>query len=103
MEDRLWFSTAKASRKGRNLERDPRCTATTDDAQEPVVLEGTAERIGDHDAIDRFATSSSAKYETELPVEFYEDDSNSVWAVSPTRAFGLIEADFYGSPTRWRF
>src|SRR5262249_50294451 len=39
-----WTSRLGAS-KARNLAADPRCTIATDNAWEPVVLEGTAERV----------------------------------------------------------
>ena len=38
----LWFSTDQTSRKARNLATDPRCVVTTDNALEPVILEGVA-------------------------------------------------------------
>src|SRR4051794_24801929 len=38
MDDAVWFSCAPGSRKTKNLEHDPRCTVTTSDPQEPVVL-----------------------------------------------------------------
>ena len=47
LDGALWFSSAPTSRKARNLERDPRCVLTTDDALEPVVLEGRVERVVD--------------------------------------------------------
>ena len=49
-EDRLWFSSANGSRKARNLRADARCTFSTDNPLEPVVVQGRAERItGDDD------------------------------------------------------
>src|SRR4051794_16710488 len=45
MADGVWFSCAPGSRKSRNLGADPRCTVTTDDAKQPVVLNGTAVRV----------------------------------------------------------
>src|SRR5436305_14409940 len=39
----LWFSCSGRSRKTLNLRADPRCTISTDNALEPVVLEGVAE------------------------------------------------------------
>src|SRR6478609_10001176 len=46
----LWFSSSAGSRKALNLVADGRCTAATDDALNPVVLEGRAElRIGADD------------------------------------------------------
>ena len=47
LDGRLWFSSGLRSRKARNLAADPRCTLTTDDARDPVVVEGTAERVTD--------------------------------------------------------
>src|SRR6202521_6122361 len=46
----LWFSSSKQSRKARNLAADPRCVLTTEDSQNPVVVEGAAELLTDrHD------------------------------------------------------
>src|SRR6476660_9856575 len=39
MKGALWFSSSAGSRKTRNLLADGRCTAATDDALNPVVLE----------------------------------------------------------------
>ena len=41
-EGALWFSSSRRSRKSRNLARDPRCVLTTEDARQPVVIEGSA-------------------------------------------------------------
>src|SRR5687767_2835628 len=40
LDDAVWFSSSPASRRARNLEHDARCVVTTDDALEPVVVEG---------------------------------------------------------------
>ena len=39
----LWFSSGRRSRKARNLASDPRCVVSTENADEPVVIEGSAE------------------------------------------------------------
>src|SRR5262249_45372309 len=54
LQDALWFSSSPGSRKTRNLEADPRCVATTDDALNPVVVEGTATRRRARADIARF-------------------------------------------------
>src|SRR5919197_5155641 len=41
----LWFSSSRSSRKARNLAADPRCVLTTENALQPVVVEGSAELI----------------------------------------------------------
>jgi hypothetical protein len=58
MDDALWFSSSRGSRKARNLAANAHCTITTD---------------------------------------------NACFRVRPAWAFGLTEADFTGTPTRWTF
>jgi len=99
----LWFSSSLGSRKARNLDVDPRLTVTTDNAFEPVVVEGSAERVTAVEARTRFMGLSNAKYGTDYPVEFLDPAVNGTYRVTPRRAFGLVEADFTGSPTRWVF
>ena len=38
----LWFTSSTGSRKVRNLAADPRCCVTTEDASDPVIIEGIA-------------------------------------------------------------
>ncbi len=99
----LWFSSGLRSRKARNLAADPRCAITTDNALEPVVLEGTAGAVREPDAIRGFAERLGAKYETNYDVDFFDPDVNGTYCVAPTWVFGLLESDFEGSPTRWTF
>src|SRR3954464_14127343 len=66
----LWFSSALGSRKARNLARDPRPPATTDVAQEPVVIEGIVERTSDHAQIATFLHAMNAKYEVAYGPDF---------------------------------
>jgi PPOX class probable F420-dependent enzyme len=99
--DALWFSCSNGSRKARNLDRDPRCSATTDNAQEPVVVEARAERVHSDDAVAEFVAAVNGKYEVDYPVEFYRQ--NALFRLVPSRVFGLSESDFTGSPTRWTF
>jgi len=99
----LWFSSSLRSRKARNLDADPRLTVTTDNALEPVVVEGTAERVVALEARTRFVGLSNAKYGTDYSVDFLDPAVNATFRVTPRWAFGLVEADFAGSPTRWAF
>ena len=93
------FSTAPRSRKARNLTADPRCTLTTDVAQEPVVVEGTAELVTDRAEVEAFTAASNAKYETGYAIDFYLE--NALFRVRPSTVFGLVEAEFTVSPTIW--
>jgi len=103
LEDAVWFSSSLGSRKARNLAADDRCVLTTDNALEPVVVEGRASLIGDRITILRFVEAVNAKYGTDYDLGFFDPAVNGCWRVPPTWVFGLVESDFTGSPTRWRF
>lgn len=94
------LSTAPRSRKARNLAVDPRCTITTDDALEPVVVDGVVELVTDRGVIESFTAQVNEKYETDYAVDFYLE--NSLYRVRPAWVFALSEADFTGTPTAWR-
>jgi PPOX class probable F420-dependent enzyme len=99
----LWLSTGLRSRKARNLVRDPRCVVTTEDAANPVVVEGVARITRDPAEIARFLALMNAKYETGYGPDFLDPDVNATIRVAPQWALGIAEGDFTGSPTRWSF
>ncbi len=101
LDDALWFSCGPTSAKARNLARDPRCSIATDKPAEPVVLDTVVERRPARDDAARFAELSTAKYHIEYTVDFFA--ANALFAAHPQSAFGLEEADFTGSPTKWIF
>ena len=103
LENALWFSSSRGSRKARNLAANPNCTITTDNAAEPVVIEGTAELVQDLTAIAGFVIKINDKYRTDYAVDFFSAPENACFRVHPRWAFGLTESDFTGSPTRWVF
>src|SRR4051794_37175207 len=103
LDSRLWFSSGRRSRKARNVEGDPRCTVTTDDARDPVVVDGVAERLTNETAIERFVDAVNAKYGGGMTVEFQDPEVNGTYAVRPERVIAISGADFTGSPTRWLF
>jgi PPOX class probable F420-dependent enzyme len=100
-EEGLRFSTSPTSRKAHNLSADPRCVVTTDNALEPVVVDGTAELVTDAAAIARYTAESNEKYDVSYDVTFYIE--NALYRVRPSSVFALSEEDFVGSPTRWTF
>jgi nitroimidazol reductase NimA-like FMN-containing flavoprotein (pyridoxamine 5'-phosphate oxidase superfamily) len=68
-DDALHFCTGAQEQKHRNLEGDPRVAVTTGstgarrwDSGSEVVVEGTAVRVRDHDALQELADAWSAKY-----------------------------------------
>jgi len=100
-EGAFWFSSSKGSRKARNLAADPRCVVTTEDAADPVVLEGTAELVSEPEALATMLALENAKYDTNYTIDLLDPDVNAVYRVRPRWVFGLRHDDFTGSPTRW--
>jgi hypothetical protein len=55
-----WFETGRRTRKGRNLERDPRCTLAIALQEFDLVVSGTAEVVTDPDTVARLADAWAA-------------------------------------------
>ena len=99
----VWFSSANGSRKARNLSTDARCTVSTDNPLEPVVVQGRAERITGDRELRAMLAAENAKYGTDYGPEMVDPALNSVFALRPEWAFALDSSDFAGSPTRYTF
>ena len=99
----LFFSSGGRSRKVRNLTADPRCVVTIADTTDPVVLEGTAAIVREAPVLARVIGLINAKYSTDYSVDFLDPAVNATVGVRPRLGFGLVQDDFSGSPTRWRF
>ena len=76
---------------------------TTEDAADPVVVEGTAHIVTDRPLLQRMIDLMNAKYGTDFGVDFLDPAKNATIRVRPRRVFGLRSSDFTGSPTRWIF
>ena len=100
---RLWFSSSNGSRKARNLGREPRCTVSTDNPLEPVVVQGQVERVTGGDELMAMLRAENAKYGTAYGPDMVDPASNSVFALRPEWVFALDSSDFTGSPTRFTF
>lgn len=103
LEDRLWFSSSKGSRKARNLLAHPECSLSTDDPSEPVVAEGPVDLVNDLGSLERVLAAENEKYATAYGMDMLDPEHNCCFAMTPRRVFGLASADFTGSPTRWTF
>jgi nitroimidazol reductase NimA-like FMN-containing flavoprotein (pyridoxamine 5'-phosphate oxidase superfamily) len=99
----LWFTSAIGSRKVRNLRADPRCCVTTEDASDPVIIEGTARIVTDIAAIQRVVDLMNAKYHSGMTLDFLDPARNATIGVRPRRVFSMLHGDFTGSATRWSF
>jgi nitroimidazol reductase NimA-like FMN-containing flavoprotein (pyridoxamine 5'-phosphate oxidase superfamily) len=99
----LWFSSSNGSRKARNLAAASRCTMSTDDPREPVVVQGQARLVADPGALAAMLAAENAKYGTAYGMDTVDPASNSVFALVPEWVFALDSSDFTGSPTRFVF
>lgn len=99
----LWFSSSAGSRKTKNLLADPHCVVTTEEASDPVIIEGTARAVTEPGVLQRVIDLMNEKYATHIEVSFLDPAVNATFGVRPLRVFGMRHADFTGSPTRWTF
>ena len=102
-EDSFWFSSSKGSRKSRNLSANSRCVVTTEDAENPVVVEGVAALVDDRAVLEQVLAWENEKYRTDYTSELLDPEVSSCFRVKPVWVFALAAGDFTGSPTRWDF
>ena len=76
---------------------------TTDDARNPVVVDGVAVRVTRPAEIEVFVAAMNGKYEAGMTTDFQDPEVNGTYAVTPERVIAISGDDFTGSPTRWRF
>ncbi len=99
MDNVFYFSTARSSRKARNLESNPNCVVCPEsDNQTTVIVEGIAEEVTNRSMLNKVFEVYNAKYDWDAT-----PDVGPVYAVRPTVAYGIIEFAMQGSATRWDF
>ena len=103
LDGALWFSTGGRSRKIRNLRHNPRCAVTTQDPEQPVLVQGQVEIVREQALIQVFLDATNAKYAQNFEIDFLDPDVNPTIKLAPRTVIALREADFTGSPTRWTF
>jgi general stress protein 26 len=79
----LWFTCGVESRKARNLRADSRCVVTTQDAGDPVIIEGTAGFVTDSASIRRVLDLMNDKYNADRELSFLDPAVNATIAVRP--------------------
>ena len=98
LDDSLVFSTSDTSRKARNLTRDPRCTITTDVADEAVIVGGEESVLSlsaDAGLLQRWVAEYQSKYDWET-----DPSQAGTFRVRPTRGVRVYRAS--GSIRRHR-
>jgi nitroimidazol reductase NimA-like FMN-containing flavoprotein (pyridoxamine 5'-phosphate oxidase superfamily) len=101
LDGTFYFSTGRRSRKSRNLAANPRCVVCPENAEEAVILEGTAHEVTESSLLRRFVDAYKRKYDWDM-----EEGEGPTYAVRPRVAFGFVEkadAGVQGNPTRWLF
>jgi len=113
-DDAFWFETGRTSRKGRNIERDPRCTLSMATSEFDLVVEGHAELVTDPHTVAALATRWA---DDGWPVEvdatgvaltapFSAPSAGPppwhVYRIAPRTATALLTIE-PGGATRWRF
>jgi Pyridoxamine 5'-phosphate oxidase len=104
-DDTFCFSTGSDSRKTRNLDANPRCVISNEDAMEAVIVEGAAKRLRDVPRIRKFLAIYSKKYRFDMSGMADEMVSlrEPVFIVRPQKVFGQPHDSFAQKATRWIF
>lgn len=95
---KFYFSTGRASRKAKNLAKNPRCVVCNERAEEAVILHGDAAEVTDVALIRRLGKTYHAKYKWKL-----DPAMGPIYTVRPRIAFGMAEERFQNAATRWTF
>ncbi len=100
VEDKLYFSTHRRSRKARNLAANPAVVAHLESGDDAVIVEGTAREVRSKTQLAPVDAAYVAKYKmrlSDIPA------GSGVYAVEPRAVFAWREKDFPASTTRWLF
>ena len=111
----LYTTSGPQARKGRNLDRDARCSVavTADDMH--IVLEGLSSKVVDPGLLGSVAEAYRSKYDWNVTVTGGEFDAPygaptaglppyQPYEIRPTAVFAFINDSALGpSSTRWRF
>lgn len=99
LDGALYFSTARASRKGLNLARNPAVSVHLESGDDVVILEGQAREISDEPTIARIDVGYRAKYKMPL----WQIPENVIFGVRPRVVLSWTEKNFPKDATRWEF
>ena len=113
-DNAFWFETGAATRKGRNIARDPRCTLSVATDEFDLIAEGDASLVTDPAMVARMAARWAAEgwpVEVDdtglaLTAEFSAPSAGPppwfVYRVGLRTATAILTVD-PGGATRWRF
>jgi nitroimidazol reductase NimA-like FMN-containing flavoprotein (pyridoxamine 5'-phosphate oxidase superfamily) len=104
LDNTVQFSTG--ARHASNIARDPHVTINLEDADDCVIVEGTARAVDDEDVRRSFIEAYQPKYDWATTLDFVD----VVYVVRPSVVFGWLAHEiapqstlFPATATRWRF
>ena len=99
VDDTFYFSTSETSRKAKNIAVNPACTVAIEcDADETVVLDGTAREERSKAVIREVVAAYEPKYDWKM-----DPMPGAVYAVDLRTVFGIGAEPFAETATRWTF
>src|SRR5258708_34902137 len=93
-ENAFLFSSSKPSRKAKNLGQNPRCVVATEDALNPVVVEGVAELLTKGEDLELLLALEDAKNETDYKINMLDPAVSSGFRELPRWEVGQKDGDF---------
>jgi hypothetical protein len=104
MNDALYLYSERGTVKARNLAADPRVVVHLENAEDVVIVRGTAEDLGTPAQVPRVVTALSAKYTSEEDRQYLPDADHGfdvVYAITPQSALMWRLVDYENSQRRW--
>jgi nitroimidazol reductase NimA-like FMN-containing flavoprotein (pyridoxamine 5'-phosphate oxidase superfamily) len=102
VDNTLYFSSGRISRKGRNLAANPAVVVHLESGDDAVIFEGVVEEVPAASVHAHIVDAYAAKYPPFRPDP--ASDPGAIWfALRPQVAFGWLERDFPNTATRWEF
>ena len=98
-DDAFYFGTGTTTRKAKNLSNNAGCVIISDQLEELVIVEGTAEIVAFADLPKGSSEASHKKYGWPL----HEGRDSRIYRVRPTKVFGIPMMQFGTAFTRWKF
>jgi nitroimidazol reductase NimA-like FMN-containing flavoprotein (pyridoxamine 5'-phosphate oxidase superfamily) len=96
VDEAICFGTSPASRKARNLERDPRVVVHLESGDEAVIVEGRADTLPS-ELFDAVAAEFERKY------DWRPEGDGGFYLVRPARAYAWLERSYPETATRFDF
>lgn len=99
LDQRLYFVTKRASKKGRNLQANPKVAIHLESGDNVVAFQGHVIEVVDEQQLTQVAAAYAVKYKGD---QIYPD-LEVVFELKPHAALTWLEQNYHETATRWRF